>query len=649
MTKLRLSRVSQLGKRNKKTFLEIPIVLSIALILVLVFYSIFLVIRDAENKKTILPLITIGIFIILIFLFVLVFFDVRFTKRNSNELEAQNLNLIYALCKSYDSVYFVNLENHRMFAYVQSDAINEKYGKVFSEGDYEKNFNVYVENEVYEEDKKILDNISTIKKIKNLCQKNSEFSLAYRILRNKIIHYYECSLVRPSEERSEVVLAFKNIDKLKQPEQRMERMIEEQAYQINLLSSLGGIYESIHVLDLLNDTVVEISSTREINKLVNRHDHIVELMKSVIENVVDPEFLDNMLEFTDLTTIAERLYGKRVLSTEFIGRISGWCQSSFISTEPTSEIPQTIIFATRVIEHEKRAQNELLEMSNTDKLTGLCNRRAYENDIKNFEPSPYEDDFVFVSIDVNGLKTVNDSFGHAAGDELLKGAAMCLRASIGSFGRLYRIGGDEFAAIIFADEKTLKKLKKNLRETAEKWKGTLVDKLSISCGFVSKKEFPDSSITQIESEADQRMYREKAEYYAKLGIDRRGLQSAYETICKSYAKILRVNLTDDCYTIIRMDESEKVAEKGFSEKISEWLQKFPAAGLVHPDDVDEFLEKTSLPNLQEYFMKNNSSLCFHYRRKIEDSYRNVIMEMIPAKEYTDEKQIIFLYVKDIEY
>ena len=52
---------------------------------------------------------------------------------------------------------------------------------------------------------------------------------------------------------------------------------------------------------------------------------------------------------------------------------------------------------------------------------------------------PIPKDLVFVSIDVNGLKKVNDSMGHQAGDELLIGAAACMKKCFGRWGKVYRI------------------------------------------------------------------------------------------------------------------------------------------------------------------------------------------------------------------
>lgn len=72
------------------------------------------------------------------------------------------------------------------------------------------------------------------------------------------------------------------------------------------------------------------------------------------------------------------------------------------------------------------------------------------------------DDFVYASIDVNGLKIVNDEIGHAAGDELIKGAAKCMKEVIGSYGKVYRTGGDEFVSIFFASKEQLETIKMDL-------------------------------------------------------------------------------------------------------------------------------------------------------------------------------------------
>ncbi len=112
-----------------------------------------------------------------------------------------------------------------------------------------------------------------------------------------------------------------------------------------------------------------------------------------------------------------------------------------------------IMLQNRVIAEERRNVKIWIEKSNTDELTGFYNRHAYEADMTELENSRLADNFVYVSIDVNGLKVENDTKGHAAGDELLLHASECLKQCFGSYGKIYRTGGDEFVAFVLEIDK----------------------------------------------------------------------------------------------------------------------------------------------------------------------------------------------------
>lgn len=123
---------------------------------------------------------------------------------------------------------------------------------------------------------------------------------------------------------------------------------------------------------------------------------------------------------------------------------------------------------------------------------------------------------------------------------------------------------------------------------------------------------------------------------------------AYEVLCKSYTKILKINLTEDSFKIIYSFTDELVASKGYSDSITVWLREFARAGMVHKDDVTNYLKETDVDNLKKYFKRGLRSKSIHYRRKLDDKFKNVKMELIPAEDYTDKQQNIYLYVKDID-
>lgn len=298
-------------------------------------------------------------------------------------------------------------------------------------------------------------------------------------------------------------------------------------------------------------------------------------------------------------------------------------------------------------QHEIRIAEQIL-ISNTDELTGLLNRHAYESDLRKIKEEGLLENLIYVSADVNGLKIVNDTFGHAAGDELLLGAAECLKRCFGIYGKVYRIGGDEFVAIIYTSIHQLEKIKDTLDETTAAWRGRNSEDLSISCGYVSMIECMDLGIEEMPKIADERMYSVKSAYYKNRGIDRRGLQSAYVSLCEMRHKIVRANLTDDSFHAIRLNIKEKSQELGYSDKISEWLYNFSLTKQIHPDDVAKFQEKTNIEFLRAYFDSGKKSLNVLYRRYIEEELKQVIMEIIVADDYSETNQIVYIYVKDIE-
>lgn len=194
------------------------------------------------------------------------------------------------------------------------------------------------------------------------------------------------------------------------------------------------------------------------------------------------------------------------------------------TTYVSMAIADVFIYVTlqnEIITMEKRNTQKWIQKSSTDGLTGLLNRYAYEEEMQRLENANLPSDFVYMSADVNSLKMVNDSLGHSAGDELIKGAAQCLSKCVSQYGKLYRIGGDEFIALISAEQNTLCEIKKKIEETTKSWNGEKAGNLTISCGYVTTDEEEKMSAREMANLADRRMYEAKREYYRNSGIDRR--------------------------------------------------------------------------------------------------------------------------------
>lgn len=167
---------------------------------------------------------------------------------------------------------------------------------------------------------------------------------------------------------------------------------------------------------------------------------------------------------------------------------------------------------------ERLEKEKLIYTSNTDELTRCLNRHAYENDMKKLNLS---EEWVYISVDLNGLKRANDSYGHMAGDELICAAADCMRDSFHEYGKVYRIGGDEFAVIITENTSQVEELIHGFDSNVANWHGKFVDSMAVSYGWVFSTERNWGSAYEISKAADARMYQSKERYYKESGADRR--------------------------------------------------------------------------------------------------------------------------------
>ena len=145
--------------------------------------------------------------------------------------------------------------------------------------------------------------------------------------------------------------------------------------------------------------------------------------------------------------------------------------------------------------------------STVDVLTGAYNRRTYEKMLDDYEQKNTLPLCVIMG-DVNGLKIINDEFGHMRGDQVLRCVTLLLVECTGNIGTVARIGGDEFAIILpglgaSAAEKLISDIKAIFKERAHTMMGA-----GIALGYAIKTE-AHQDLSRIIDEADKKMYQDK--------------------------------------------------------------------------------------------------------------------------------------------
>lgn len=161
-----------------------------------------------------------------------------------------------------------------------------------------------------------------------------------------------------------------------------------------------------------------------------------------------------------------------------------------------------------------------------DSLTGLGNKRAYQDMTNQLDAKIKEGkvDFAVAIFDLNGLKSINDNYGHEFGDKALIDMSKLLENVFGN-ANLYRFGGDEFIAIV--KDSTLEEMKQRFTllelelEQSNLVAHPYVVPLAIAKGASAYNQETDTSYAQVFERADREMYEDKRAYYEKHGDRRR--------------------------------------------------------------------------------------------------------------------------------
>ncbi len=220
---------------------------------------------------------------------------------------------------------------------------------------------------------------------------------------------------------------------------------------------------------------------------------------------------ENMYNVLKPQGIETLVTGPLILEGEYIGFFGVDNPPLSLMTE-ISEIIRLLMFFISELVARRDNHRCLVEYSYKDALTGLGNRRAireYENNSLDTSRS-----YGYIMCDINGLKNVNDSKGHDAGDELICGVASCLREVFRS-SNIYRMGGDEFAVYVYADTY------EEFAALVDKTKAMLEDKGYYVAIGISYAEGGDPDYHKHKTEADNKMYEEKRRFYNDDKHDRR--------------------------------------------------------------------------------------------------------------------------------
>lgn len=177
-----------------------------------------------------------------------------------------------------------------------------------------------------------------------------------------------------------------------------------------------------------------------------------------------------------------------------------------------ADLNPTFVFIKQYI-HAQKVNRKLKEIYMTDFLTGMYNRTGYENVILSFckEARTMSKKTVLVFADIDGMKIINDKYGHLNGDLAVKAAAEAMRKAMPGNWLFGRYGGDEFVAVSYYDGGDLDELRStisnSIKERISSMKLTFNLSVSVGCQLVEPDD--DKELEEYIRLADLKMYAEK--------------------------------------------------------------------------------------------------------------------------------------------
>ena len=224
------------------------------------------------------------------------------------------------------------------------------------------------------------------------------------------------------------------------------------------------------------------------------------------------------------------------------------------------------VTVSRDITEYKQREEEIRFLSYHDQLTGLYNRRFYEEELKRLDTKRNLPISIIMG-DVNGLKIVNDSIGHAKGDELLKKVARALRKACRADDIIARLGGDEFVVLLpKTDIAQAGRIVERINKLLAKEN---VDNLDITVSFgCEAKKNENEIIEEIFKAAENQMYQ-----YKQLNSSRRNMIDLIMNalFAKNHREMLHSKRVGELCEAIALN----------MELSKETINKIKIAGLMH--------------------------------------------------------------------
>ncbi|MBR1524080.1 MAG: EAL domain-containing protein [Lachnospiraceae bacterium] len=441
-------------------------------------------------------------------------------KRDSVSTAVTYTYIARALSSDYINLYLVDLNTDDFIEYspnnAEGDLNVERHGKNFFE-ESRKDAMIYL----YEPDREAFLESFTRENILKSIDENDTFTLTYRLLINDEPTYVNMKAVRVRSVGNRIIIGVNNVDVQMRHREELERMNEERV-TYSRITALAGDYISFYTVDPETDQYSEYNASKDYDdlKLAKEGNSFFEVAKLQSERVIWHEDLDMFGKMFSKENIMQSIEKNGVFILNYRLMLKG--EPTYVSLKAAKVFENgkmRIIVGVSNIDSQVKRDLEYSHnlsvarnMANIDELTGVKNKHAYvdmEERLNNMIEDNKTLEFALVVFDLNGLKQVNDTLGHQAGDKFIKDG--CSRiCEIFKHSPVFRIGGDEFA--VFAEGGDYAKIDSLMEKLHGMNRDSMKSGDVVVAGGMSRYEPSDRSVNMVFERADKLMYENKRSY-----------------------------------------------------------------------------------------------------------------------------------------
>ena len=437
-------------------------------------------------------------------------------KQKRRELENEAVSRTYSeiadsLASLFEVIYHVDISTGRYTEYSSSKSYAE-LGLNNSGPDFFSKAQKDIVRIVHKDDKEmVVQRFDRESLIKDLREEGS-VQLTYRQVLDNRIQYVQMLAFFKKDNEERLVVAVRNIDQQMRNEQKLRQQSRDFS---DMAMALAQQYEVIYRVDLNTNEYFEYTSSTQFARLelgTVGKDFFAEAAENMKHEIYS-EDLPMMQMSMKKENLIESLGVSGKVFFNYRQIIDNRPQYVSLYAVRPSDDSDHIILAVANIDAAKRMElqyRNAVDLANRDALTEVKNKRAYaqcEMELDNQIDAGKISGFSIVICDLNGLKNVNDTLGHKAGDDFIKSGCKYICDTF-DHSPVFRIGGDEFAIIVKGrDFERRDELMERFRTimNENKQKGLV----TVACGISDFDPVRDMRVQDVFERADALMYENK--------------------------------------------------------------------------------------------------------------------------------------------